>query len=171
VKIFSTRANVQKNAAKPPAVKAEDSNPNPKDSFQTSEYSGKRDLAYTSLAVLSQAAVPISNTLGGAYGIPQVLTGVTGGLMTAAGVREMMVNKTARGRLGGGLHAFAGLATALTPLAGDYSTLLFGGSLLALGLNATINQPGNIVTTTVKEIGGMTGEVFSNWDVDTKDAK
>lgn len=140
----------------------------PQEGFVNSAFSGKRDLAYAALSTLAQIPTPVTDVVGTAYGIPQGIATLAGGLMAAAGAREIMVNETLHGRVNGGVHMAVGLMTAAAPWSGGLSIPLYAASMVALGVKAAFDQPGNIAKTTATEVGSMAKELFSSWEPNSK---
>lgn len=163
----SIKAPVVARAASPkeaPKNQGSEQPAEPKDGFQNSAFSGKRDLAYAALTTLAQLPGPITSVVGNGYGIPQGVASLAGGLMAAAGARELMVNDTLHGRINGGVHFAVGMMTAVAPWSGNLSIPLFMASMTTLGLKAAFDQPGNIAKTTALEVGSMAKEVVTGWN-------
>lgn len=148
-----------KSAPKPVESKPAEQSDQPADRVDNSAFSGKRDLTYAVGATLAQLPGPITNATGSLYGAPQLATSAIGGLMAAAGAREMMVNESFHGRINGAVHFAVGAMTAAAPWAGSLSIPLYVVSMSALGMKAMADQPGNILKTTAQETWAMAKEV------------
>lgn len=128
----------------------------------SSAFRPQRDLTYAVGASLAQVPHAINNIAGRSYGIPHAAGAALGGLMAAAGIKEMMNEETAHGRINGAIHTLVGLATAAGPWAGPLSTPIYLTSMATLALKATADRPGTILKMAGSEAVQMTKEVFSS---------
>ena len=136
-----------------------------------SAFSIDRDLTYGVGATLAQIPGALVGVTGPLYGVPQIAASAVGGLMAAAGAKELMTNDSLRGRINGGIHLAVGAMTAAAPWAGNLSGGLYITSMAALGVKALVDQPVSIFKTAALETGSMVKEVFSPWNIDSKSAR
>lgn len=135
-----------------------------------SAFSVDRDLTYAVGATLAQIPGRVVGVTGSFYGAPQLAASAVGGIMAAAGARELMISETLHGRINGGIHLAVGAMTAAAPWSGNLAGGLYLTSIAALGVKALIDSPGNIFKTAAMETGSMVKEVFTPWTAQTTSA-